>query len=43
MALSKSAALHDVASRRAASRALTATRPSGPNAEAADDPPVHAL
>jgi hypothetical protein len=37
MALSQSAAVHDVAL-----RALTATRPSGPNAEAADDPPVHA-
>jgi hypothetical protein len=36
MVLSQSAALHDVASRRAASRALVATSPSGPNAEAAD-------
>jgi hypothetical protein len=42
MTLSQSAALHDVASRHAASRALTATHPSGPNAEAADDLPVHA-
>jgi hypothetical protein len=40
--LSQSAALHDVAWRRAASRALTATHPSGPNAEAAVDLPVHA-
>jgi hypothetical protein len=38
MALSQSAALHDVASRRARSPRPT---PSGPNAEAADDPPVH--
>jgi hypothetical protein len=37
MALRQSAALHDVAS-----RALTATHPSGPNAEAAVDLPVHA-
>jgi hypothetical protein len=42
MTLSQSAALHDVASRHAASRALIATHPSGPNAEAADDLPVHA-
>jgi hypothetical protein len=42
MVLSQSAALHDVVSRRAASRTLTATSPSGPNAEAADYPPVRA-
>jgi hypothetical protein len=38
--LSQSAALHDVAPRRARSPRPT---PSGPNAEAADDLPVHAM
>jgi hypothetical protein len=42
MALRQSAALHDVASSRAASSALTTTHPSGPNTEAAVDLPVHA-
>jgi hypothetical protein len=42
MVLSQSAALHDVTSRRAASRALAATSPTGPNAEAADYPSVRA-